>query len=188
MLLFALCCVGFCQAQSTTWSLKNGTAIEGKVLRLSPAGDAVLQTTTGISNVPLHDFDKESVQRLERQFAGHDLSKLLRAAKAAEARQPRSSSNWQGWHALTPEEKRGLLLICAGTAVGVIAWILLLVAAFKENPVWGIAILLFGAAGLIFFILHFNKAKLAFLLHVIAIAMAGFGLWTFLEAAAVAGR
>lgn len=57
-------------------------------------------------------------------------------------------------------------------------------AAFKENPVWGIAILLFGMAGLIFFILHFNKTKLSFLLHVIGFGGVIGGAFMLMQAAA----
>jgi len=163
-IFFALLCLGTCQAQSP-WSLKNGHAIDGTVLRITPGGDAVVRTSSGISNVSLNEFDQASIKKLEKQFATLDLKKLADGAKPRS--QQRALRNVQGWDELSDKQKAGVGMMGFGMIAALLGWILLLIAAFKENPMWGIAILLFGIAGFIFFILHFNKAKLAFLFTVL---------------------
>lgn len=149
-------CLGVCEAQ-TVWELKNGRQIEGTVLRIDPPGHAVIRTGAGVSNVPLGDFTSKSIARLERQFAAVDIRQL--AASNRSVATSFNSSALSGWSDSTPMQKSGVILFGVAFVILFFSYVLLLVAAFKENPVWGIAILLFGIAGLVFFILHFSKAK-----------------------------
>jgi len=179
LLLLLFFCLGSSAFAQNSWGLKNGTRIEGTILRFSPNGEVVMKTATGISNIPLANFDKASIENLENQFAAVNVKKLAGASKPN--KQQRAQKKIQGWHQMNQEQKTALYVMGAGVIVMFFSWILLLVAAFKENPMWGIAILLFSIAGLIFYILHFGKAKLSFLLQLVAFAAIGGGYWMLIS-------
>jgi len=190
VLYFVLFCIGgigICHGQST-WTLKSGEAIEGKALRVSSAGDVVIQTESGISNFPINQMSKESVKRLEEQFASIDLKQLADAVNVDTWKQQRETPrnrqvHTHNWEELSSDQKNAIYLMVGSVVLILIGYILLLVAAFKENPMWGIAILLFGISSLIFYILHFNKAKLALLLQVIGFVGLFGGIWWMSHAA-----
>ena len=56
--------------------------------------------------------------------------------------------------------------------ISTIAWIWLIVIAFKNSfIIWGIAMILFVPACLLFGILHWNKASVPFMLLVVSIGL-----------------
>ena len=64
--------------------------------------------------------------------------------------------------------------IAIGVAVGIyaialVAGIMMIIEAFKENPLWGLGVLFVPLIGLIFLIVHFQKVRKAFIVNMIAI-------------------
>lgn len=63
----------------------------------------------------------------------------------------------------------GGLGILAGFALVIVGAIFMLIHGFKESPLWGIGMLLFGPVTLAFLILHWAKAKNAFFIQLYGI-------------------
>jgi len=57
-------------------------------------------------------------------------------------------------------------------ALSTIAWIWLIVIAFKSDAIiWGVVMILFMPAALLFGLLHWDKASVPFILLVVSIAL-----------------
>jgi len=61
-------------------------------------------------------------------------------------------------------ETLGLLALVVGFVLVIVGHLGTLVAGFRENPVWGLAMLLFPISQLIFLILHWGRARKPFFL------------------------
>jgi hypothetical protein len=59
----------------------------------------------------------------------------------------------------------GTLIIFAGLALWLLGAFAFLVAAFRENILWGLAVLFLPVAALVFLVLHWPRAKNAFFLE-----------------------
>lgn len=60
----------------------------------------------------------------------------------------------------------GTVLTILGLVVALIGGIWLLVAAFQESVVWGLLTLLIGPAGIVFAIMHWDKAGKPLMLNI----------------------
>ena len=65
----------------------------------------------------------------------------------------------------------GSFLTIVGAIGGFVTGIMLLIANFKKNVVWGAASLLLGIPLLVFAIMHFSEVKKPFLLYIAFSAM-----------------
>jgi hypothetical protein len=63
----------------------------------------------------------------------------------------------------------GLILIIAGSLIGVVYGIILLIKAFQVSIWWGLAYLLIPFAALVFIIMHWEVAKKPFLMSLLSI-------------------
>ncbi len=74
----------------------------------------------------------------------------------------------------------GVALIVAGSILGLVSSILLLVAGFRVSVGWGIALLFIpGLAALLFLVLHWPEARAAFLAGLAAFVLVGGGAVAF---------
>ena len=69
----------------------------------------------------------------------------------------------------------GMILNVVGAVVALAGGIWLLVVAFKESILWGIGCLLVPCVGLVFAIMHWEKAKKPFLIELAGVALASIG-------------
>ncbi|MCP4041435.1 MAG: hypothetical protein GY731_05670 [Gammaproteobacteria bacterium] len=67
------------------------------------------------------------------------------------------------------------LLVAAGAIIFLAGWIYLVVIAFKESPIWGLAILLIPLAWLIYIPMRWKMAWKPFLALVVGFALLGAG-------------
>jgi uncharacterized membrane protein HdeD (DUF308 family) len=65
----------------------------------------------------------------------------------------------------------GMILLVVGGIVMFVGGILLLVAAFKENVLWGLGCLLVPFVSLVFLIMHWDKAKKPFFIQLIGLGI-----------------
>jgi hypothetical protein len=65
-------------------------------------------------------------------------------------------------------EQYGLYFLIAGVALGGIAWLWLLVVAFKQRFLWGLGLIVFPPLALLFVARHFRKARRPLLVLVVA--------------------
>jgi hypothetical protein len=68
-----------------------------------------------------------------------------------------------------------MILNVVGAVVALAGGIWLLVVAFQESILWGIGCLLVPCIGLIFAIMHWEKAKKPFLIELVGVALATVG-------------
>lgn len=69
----------------------------------------------------------------------------------------------------------GMLLSSAGSLIMLVGSIMFLVAAFGESLMWGIGSLCLPPVGLVFIVLHWDKAKKAFLVQLLGAVLATVG-------------
>lgn len=60
----------------------------------------------------------------------------------------------------------GIVALGTGVLVVLAGWLMVLMAAFNDNVLWGLIILLFPIAGLIFILTHWEETKSAFLTYI----------------------
>lgn len=69
----------------------------------------------------------------------------------------------------------GMLLAIAGLIVAIGGYIWFLIVAFQENILWGVGSLLLPIVGLVFLVLHFDRAGKPFLIQLAGGALAFVG-------------
>lgn len=69
----------------------------------------------------------------------------------------------------------GTITIWLGLAMLLLGSLTFLVVAFRESILWGLAVLFVSPCGLIFLILHWDRAKSSFFLQLCALAIIMFG-------------
>ncbi|MEQ1858937.1 MAG: hypothetical protein ABMA13_03275 [Chthoniobacteraceae bacterium] len=69
-----------------------------------------------------------------------------------------------------------ITLIALGAITAAVGGIMLLIAAFRESVLWGLAYLLLPLAGLVFIVMHWDKSRRGFLLNLagVCVVIAGF--------------
>lgn len=147
-------------ASAETFTLKDGKAIDGTILRTS-GSKVTLKTKSGVSTYDILQFDEKT--RVEH----------FRNIEATERTQPkRTSTAPRANPGESTPSKAVLGLMIAGVVFCVIGSLWLIVAGFAESVGWGIALILFnGLAGLAFLILHWDRAKSPVLTYILGIAL-----------------
>lgn len=68
-------------------------------------------------------------------------------------------------------EALGLIIFIIGVLIAAVGGIWLLITGFGESILWGLAMLFIPLVGLIFVILHWDKAKKPFLVNIVGAAI-----------------
>lgn len=162
-LLAALVWAGVpCHAQSNVFQFRDGSRIEGTVVRTTPDGRVTIRMKTGVRTHRMSEFAPETV-------AEH----FPDTGYAPAGRQPLRWSESRERTALSDSERKTLWgLAISGAAVFVVGLIWLTVAAFSVSPTWGIAFILSGgSAELAFIILHWKRARWPLLAQMLGLGL-----------------
>jgi len=73
----------------------------------------------------------------------------------------------------------GTLIIWVGIALWLLGALAFLVAAFRENVLWGLAVFFLPVAALVFLVLHWPRAKNAFFLELWGLGVVMLGALVF---------
>jgi hypothetical protein len=60
----------------------------------------------------------------------------------------------------------GMVMMLVGFVIGIAGGVMLLIEAFREHVLWGLGTLLFGVVGLVFALLHWDRAGKPLLLNI----------------------
>lgn len=146
LVLAALPCFG------DVFVLNDGTEIEGAVIRTSSDGRVTIKMENGVSTYHVSEFAPKTVVE---HFANVDINAPKRPGSSKSSRTRHSEIQ-----DASEKEKVVLGLMLGGIAFVVIGSLWMIISAFAETPVWGIAFLLSaGIAELAFIFVHWERAK-----------------------------
>ena len=136
--------------------LNNGEQVEGTIARISPDGRVTIKMKSGVRTYRVAEFAEET---RAKHFA--DLKVVPpRQAPGGRPRPSRAKASRTATGIEAPKAKAAVGLIIGGVVIVGIGGLWMMIAAFAESPVWGIAFLLSGGgAELAFMFLHWERAK-----------------------------
>ena len=136
--------------------LKNREQVEGTIARIGADGRVTVKMKSGVRSYRVSEFSEET---RAKHFANVKVASAL-PTKAARSRSSRAQEPRKMTGVDAPEEKAAVGVVIAGVALVCIGGLWMLIAAFAESPIWGIAFLLSGGgAELAFMFLHWDRAK-----------------------------
>ncbi len=148
--------------------LQDGTEIEGTVTRTSADGHVTIRTSTGIRT---HHVSEFAADTREKHFANLNVRETTPATPPRMTQTQRTQTEPD---TKTQEGKpKAVLGLMTGGAILIgIGSLWMLIAAFAETPVWGIAFLLSaGLAELAFVFVHWDRAKSPLFTQIIGVAL-----------------
>jgi hypothetical protein len=146
--MLALLCPLLSLAEDATFHLRDGTVIEGQVIRKT--GSAItIKHSTGVATYGFDEFTAETRDRYFSQL------QQLAAKERKESRHRVVNSKTRRWQELSSYQKVQRGCAMAGAGAVLIAELWFITAAFSVSPVWGVLVFVFGGlrsavAGILF--------------------------------------